>query len=1317
MKRKIIKHSSMILIWLIPILLLFSCDIKFVGSPYYTVNFYVDGVIIKTEEVKLHFPAQAPETPLKQGYTFTGWSKDFSKIEGDLDVHAIYEIINYSITYINDGSEINNPNTYTILDEITLNLPSKEGYNFIGWYQDDVLINTIPLGSTGEKTLIARYVAIKYQYQVEYYLENIDDDNYTLDHIDTLSGTINEEVNALIKNIDGFTFNNEISIIKGDVSVDESLVLKVYYTRNLYTLIIDENGGNDVNDIIAKYGATFMVVEPVKEGYTFTGWLPEVPLTMPLNGAIVSATWAPAMVNYYVEHYFENVNNNNYSLYQTDTIQALTNSIVDATLIDVLGFSNTLHELEVKTGTVLADGTLVLKLFYIRNIYRIIMDLDGGMGPTFIEAKHGTTITAPVVTKEDYTFNCWEPSFPSVMPIGGANVKAIWTKIPVYTLSFDTFGGSIIEDQYVIENTQATIPNNPIKIGYAFVYWYLNDSNIPFDFNSLITENITLYALWEALEVDYQVEYYQENIDNDDYTLIETSLLKGITEQSVSALINTYQGFEYYREHELSKTEGIVLADGSLVLSVYYKRVLTTITIDASGGIANPISITAKYGALVTEPSIEKEGFEFDGWVGYNEFPTIMPFDNITITAKWKAINYPITYFCIYNDEVITDVINQNPISYTILESITLIPVTFSKPHYTFEGWFLDEALTIATTGITSGATGAITFYGKVATSINMATLDKEALILEYQSVLTGNITDLFDLRVVGENGSDISWQSSSTAVFVNNQTGKVTITQSTIESIQITLTAIITHNDVEYDFALFTFVVPRLILPKYSDDLENHDAIAYADTSTNIAGLEWNTKEVHLSIPGDGSDLTSANDNNKRMLRFRGADVACLELKDALSFISRITFDAKYYNDNHSAAVMKLSKQVAGGDWVVVATIPLTASYQTFSVDINEYNVKIRIDVTSKSANLDNINIYDIELTDEEKIAQDKIMLEALSGDINQGDIFNLISTGMFGSNITWQASPTGLIDELGIVGASLSESTTLTLTATLSINDATTTAIITLNIIVIPDSIKIQSDLAEISNDLGEKAETFALLTSFTNGSNVIWTVKSGSSIIIVDNVITVFNQPTDQDEIVTLTATLTLNNETVSKDVTVIVLKKIIGLELAYHFDFGTKQVIGYSATKTHPITNLVDNSSLDIIGHWTQITTSSTDPHKDAGAFAVMCPTRVNNETKGAYLQFSLGETVRKITFDLSWWSSSDASSHASKLEKLEVQVSNNGTDWTSLGDIKSQLDASKYTTISFDGFEAQYVRIFALADKTYASNQNLRLTVDNVKIFK
>jgi len=88
-------------------------------------------------------------------------------------------------------------------------------------------------------------------------------------------------------------------------------------------------------------------------------------------------------------------------------------------------------------------------------------------------------------------------------------------------------------------------------------------------------------------------------------------------------------------------------------------------------------------------------------------------------------------------------------------------------------------------------------------------------------------------------------------------------------------------------------------------------------------------------------------------------------------------------------------------------------------------------------------------ELTDEEKVAADKAVLEALSGDYVAGATLTLPTLGVNGSTITWVADPVDLIDENGVLGAGLTANATLTLTATLTAGEATDEAVITINIL----------------------------------------------------------------------------------------------------------------------------------------------------------------------------------------------------------------------------------------------------------------------------
>lgn len=78
---------------------------------------------------------------------------------------------------------------------------------------------------------------------------------------------------------------------------------------------------------------------------------------------------------------------------------------------------------------------------------------------------------------------------------------AKWEKI-MYTVSFNTNEGSIIANEEVGMYERAIRPVNPNRPGYIFADWYTDRSlsNI-FDFNSLIINNITLFAKWEIIPI------------------------------------------------------------------------------------------------------------------------------------------------------------------------------------------------------------------------------------------------------------------------------------------------------------------------------------------------------------------------------------------------------------------------------------------------------------------------------------------------------------------------------------------------------------------------------------------------------------------------------------------------------------------------------------------------------------------------------------------------------------------------------------------------------------------------------------------------
>lgn len=70
-------------------------------------------------------------------------------------------------------------------------------------------------------------------------------------------------------------------------------------------------------------------------------------------------------------------------------------------------------------------------------------------------------------------------------------------KIIYYTVNYDTGGGSSVNSEQVREGRTPSYPQAPIKSGYYFKGWYLNNSEYKFD--KPVTSNITITAKWEKI--------------------------------------------------------------------------------------------------------------------------------------------------------------------------------------------------------------------------------------------------------------------------------------------------------------------------------------------------------------------------------------------------------------------------------------------------------------------------------------------------------------------------------------------------------------------------------------------------------------------------------------------------------------------------------------------------------------------------------------------------------------------------------------------------------------------------------------------------
>ena len=139
-------------------------------------------------------------------------------------------------------------------------------------------------------------------------------------------------------------------------------------------------------------------------------------------------------------------------------------------------------------------GNMTLTAKWTANLYTITFDTNGGSAVAPITQDYGTAIAAPAnPTREGYTFMGWEPEIPATMPAEDMTITAKWS-INQYTVTFDTDGGSAVAPITQDYGTAITAPADPTREGYTFIGW---DKAIP---ATMPAENMTITAKWKDSE-------------------------------------------------------------------------------------------------------------------------------------------------------------------------------------------------------------------------------------------------------------------------------------------------------------------------------------------------------------------------------------------------------------------------------------------------------------------------------------------------------------------------------------------------------------------------------------------------------------------------------------------------------------------------------------------------------------------------------------------------------------------------------------------------------------------------------------------------
>ena len=137
--------------------------------PVYTVEFLdKDGTLLSTQQVTRGDTAVLPENPVQEHYRFTGWSTSNTNIQYDTKIIAQYEKETFIVNWIDWDRRSVIPETYEYGSELMFPEGNPaEGYEFLGWYDEND--EAVPESTivTGNMNIAAKYE--KLTYMVSFY--------------------------------------------------------------------------------------------------------------------------------------------------------------------------------------------------------------------------------------------------------------------------------------------------------------------------------------------------------------------------------------------------------------------------------------------------------------------------------------------------------------------------------------------------------------------------------------------------------------------------------------------------------------------------------------------------------------------------------------------------------------------------------------------------------------------------------------------------------------------------------------------------------------------------------------------------------------------------------------------------------------------------------------------------------------------------------------------------------------------------------------------------------------------------------------------
>ena len=279
-------------------------------------------------------------------------------------------------------------------------------------------------------------------------------------------------------------------------------------------------------------------------------------------------------------------------------------------------------------------------------------------------------------------------------------------KVVTLDLGGGKLGGSSEDIQIIVKNgSEFTAPasdglTRPDGVTGSYFVWLGSDGNSYAPGASVPADVTALTVQWTAPTYTVTLNAGNGTINSGNVT----SYTYGVGATLPTDVTRTGYTFKgWYDSKNLTGSPVTAIGDTETGNKEYWAKWEInqyTITVKPENGKAD-ITITQDYGTQITAPTLTREGYQFNGWD--KTFPTTMPAENMTITAKWKVNQYTITFDTAGGSEIA-------PITQDYGTAIAA-PADPTREGYTFKGWDREIPATMPAENMTITAKWVVNQY------------------------------------------------------------------------------------------------------------------------------------------------------------------------------------------------------------------------------------------------------------------------------------------------------------------------------------------------------------------------------------------------------------------------------------------------------------------------------------------------------------------------------------------------------------------------------------------------------------------------------